>query len=39
MKLKEAIQFVKRKTKLENDRRYYQRYYQNQKNKDKNDSI
>ncbi len=39
MKLKEAIRFVKRKTKQENDRKYFQRYYQNRKNKDKNDNI
>lgn len=39
MKLKEAIQFVKRKTKQENDRKYFQRYYQNQKKKNMNDSI
>ncbi len=39
MNLKEAICYVKRKTRRENDRKYYQRYYQNQRKKDKTDNI
>ncbi len=39
MKPKEAIQFIKRKTAQQKQREYIQKYYQNQKNKDKNDNI
>jgi len=31
MKLKEAIQFVKRRTAQEKNRKYFQRYYKNRK--------